>query len=326
MALVLRPPVKIGPQGPTELLKEALKDFENALSLDQKRLYQQACSKPEATSVATFVTQIDGDNRGRARRCFAPRLFTFLNATRQFSDAVDTFVSSNPHIAGLVWGGVKTAILTASNVASYFEKVTDLLMRIGRFCPVYDDFGSLYPGAIGLQAALCKFYVTVIRLCTKIILGSQRSVWLQIVSPIANPFEVEFKSFAGQLEQDGHEVELQLVLASRQADFDTAKTSGIGSPTECFELEISFAISEGWENVSEVKQRIWREQQKSARRRQDKRTSIRENLSPVDYEKPWKQILRQRVSNTAEWFAADPQFQKWKEGAKDRSLCGAPGI
>ncbi|KIW32264.1 uncharacterized protein PV07_03824 [Cladophialophora immunda] len=311
MALTLR---QRAASDPTESLKQALKTFETVLSDDRRQLYQQACAKPDVTSVVAFVTRLDEDNSGRARRCFAPRLLTFLNATRQFSDAVDTFVSSHPQLAALVWGGVKTAILVASNVASYFEKITGLIMHIGRFCPVYDDFGSLYPGAAGLQAALCGFYATIIELCTKIILGSQKTLWQQFLSPIANPFESEFRPFLDRLEQDRREVELQIQLASQQADRETARLLELDRRRSSLNWKSAFKYhKEGREERDRAA--LWRERQK-AREEVKTRSSIRSNLSPIDHDKAWKQALRQRVSSTAEWFATEPDFVRWKRAQR----------
>jgi hypothetical protein len=318
MALTLRSPAKSSPPDPTESLKQALKSFENTLTDARRQLYHQACAIPDATSVVKFVTQLDQDNDGRARRCFAPRLLTFLNAVRQFSDVVDSFVSSNPHIAGLVWGGVKTAILAASNVASYFEKITDLIMRIGRFCPVYDDFGALYPGAGGLQVALCKFYATIIGLCTKIILGSQRPGWRQVLLPIANPFETEFRPSIDQLEHDQHEVELQILLASQQAERVTARLLELDRQQSTSNWKSAFQYQkEGRKERDQAA--LWRERRR-ARDEVKIRSSIRENLSSTDHDKPWKQALRQRVLNTAEWFAVDPNFLGWKNDPATMTL------
>src|SRR5271168_1823741 len=128
---------------PTATLTDALQSFENVLTEEQRQNYHDNFTKPDAASVLTFITQIDADNRGRASKCVAPRLYTFLEATQQFVGVVDTFVSSNPRIAALVWGGVKTAILAASNIASYFDKVTSMIMNIGKVCPTYQQFGQL---------------------------------------------------------------------------------------------------------------------------------------------------------------------------------------
>src|SRR5215471_2914082 len=113
--LVLHHDVRV--TDPTISLKQALVSFEDVLTDEQKRQYLVNTTKPDVASVIAFVAQIDANNSNIARRCVAPRLCTFLEATQQFSGVVETFVSSNPKVAALVWGGVKTAILTASNVA-----------------------------------------------------------------------------------------------------------------------------------------------------------------------------------------------------------------
>src|SRR5271156_3945081 len=144
MALVV--PTRPQPRAanPTATLEQALMSFENILTKEQKQQYRASSTKPDASSVVAFVSKIDENNKGRAGRCVAPRLCTFLDATQQFAGVVDTFVNSNPTIAALVWGGVKTAVLTASNIASYFDKITSLIMTVGRSCPTYKQFGLLY--------------------------------------------------------------------------------------------------------------------------------------------------------------------------------------
>ncbi|KAJ5519799.1 hypothetical protein N7463_000252 [Penicillium fimorum] len=112
------PSNQIRESDPTISLKQALVQFEGILTDDQKRQYQTSTKSPDAASVISFVAEIDSNKSSTTRRCVAPRLHTFLQATQQFSAIVDTFVSSNPQIAALVCGGIKTAILTASNVAS----------------------------------------------------------------------------------------------------------------------------------------------------------------------------------------------------------------
>jgi hypothetical protein len=158
----------------------------------------------------TFVAQIDANNSSTMRRSVASQLYTFLDATQQFSVIVDTFVSSNPTIAALVWGGVKIAILTANNVASYFVKVTNMIMAIGKSCPTYQQFGQLYPGCVGLQRALCDYYAIIVQLCIKIIEVSRRTAITHTFSSILNPFESEFKGFLDKLDQAVKDIQLQI--------------------------------------------------------------------------------------------------------------------
>lgn len=175
MALQLSQRVKLQGADPANSLNTALENFRNILTDAQKREFQGNTTTPDIGSVIEFVAQIDAQYSSTTRSCVAPRLCTFLEATQQFVGIVDTFVSSNPAIAALVWGGVKTAILTVSNVASYFDKVTSMIMGIGKSSPTYQLFGLLYPGCISLQRALCDYYAVIIDLCVKTIQVSRRT-------------------------------------------------------------------------------------------------------------------------------------------------------
>jgi hypothetical protein len=66
---------------------------------------------PDATAVIILTAEIDNQNAKRRSRGVATRLFGFLESVQQFSSVVDTFVSSNPSIAALVWGSVRFALL-----------------------------------------------------------------------------------------------------------------------------------------------------------------------------------------------------------------------
>lgn len=206
MALQLSQRVKLQGADPANSLNTALENFQNILTDEQKREFQGNSTTPDIGSVIEFVAQIDAKNSSMTRRCVAPRLCTFLEATQQFVGVVDSFVSCNPAIAALVWGGVKTAILTASNVASYFDKVTSMIMGIGKTCPAYQLFGLLYPGCISLQRALCDYYAVIIDLCVKIIEVSRRTTLKQTLSSILLPFDSEFKPLLDRLEEAKNEI------------------------------------------------------------------------------------------------------------------------
>ncbi|MCJ1347158.1 hypothetical protein MMC31_005379 [Peltigera leucophlebia] len=109
-------------------LKTALGNFEAVLTHEQKTRLQSIAAVPDATAVIVFTTKLDNENAKRGSRCVATRLLTFLQSIQQFTTVVDTFGSSNPAIPALVWGSVKLAVLLTSNNASYFDKLSALLM------------------------------------------------------------------------------------------------------------------------------------------------------------------------------------------------------
>ncbi|CRL24736.1 Ankyrin repeat-containing domain [Penicillium camemberti] len=320
MALQLLPRAQAQAQGvdPAQSLNAALKNFENILTEDQKREFQKSTTTPDIASVIEFVAEIDARNSSATRRCVAPRLCTFLEATQQFTGVVDTFVSSNPIIAALVWGGVKTAILTASNVASYFDKVTSMVMRIGKFSPTYQKFGPLYPDCIGLQRALCDYYAIIINLCVKIIEVSRRTALKQTLSSILNPFESEFKPFLDLLNEATHKINLEVSLASKQADMQAKKL-----------LEYENQQNSTFRPLARNFFQTSLKQQAEANDRRMKlkkgemaklKTIIRNNISPIDHDRPLRQIMKQRVPTTAEWFQKELVFDKWKKDPQSAML------
>jgi len=94
-------------------LNDALDQFQSTLSQDQKTHLQNISSIPDANAVITFTMRLDSDNAKRKSRCVASRLHTLLESVQQFSVIVDTFVSSDPRVAALVWGSIKLALLVS---------------------------------------------------------------------------------------------------------------------------------------------------------------------------------------------------------------------
>ena len=107
MALVL---ADAAPLKPEIKLAHALHDYETILS-DEERKQLQSQGLSDATAAIKFTTLIDRKCSSRRSQCMGPRLITFLESIQEFSQVVDTFASSHPEFAALVWGGVKLALL-----------------------------------------------------------------------------------------------------------------------------------------------------------------------------------------------------------------------
>lgn len=294
---------------PTATLAQDLHIFENTLNDCQKREYQKQASKPDASAVVAFVSQLDRQSSGRVGRCVASRICTFLDAIQQFANVVDTFVSSNPTLAALIWGGVKFAILAASNVASYFEKVSHFIMTIGRTCPTYQQFGTLYPSEVGLQSALCDYYAVVVRICTKIVEVSQRSGLKQLFLPIISPFETEFNPYRDDLDQSVELVRMQISLASKKLAHEAARLATIEREANSSHRR-QMSLFQKRTKQKQDDDRDWR-LQAEWREKIRMRDDVRANLAPIDHTKAWKQSLQQRVCGTGTWFEHDPHFHKW---------------
>lgn len=94
----------------TDALSDAIKSFQDCLDSDQKARLEAIKAVPDAHAVAQFTHQLDQENAKRKSRCVAARISPLLESVQQFAGIVETFVSSNPHIAALVWGSVKLVL------------------------------------------------------------------------------------------------------------------------------------------------------------------------------------------------------------------------
>lgn len=94
-----------------EPLHLALRDFQDILNPDQKRDLLAQATVPDAAAVIILIAEIDDQNAKRRSRRIATQLNTFLESVQQFSSIADTFISTSPNMAALLWGSVKLAIL-----------------------------------------------------------------------------------------------------------------------------------------------------------------------------------------------------------------------
>lgn len=61
-----------------------------------------------------------------------------------------------------------------ANFTSYFEAFTSILLGIEKTRPRFEEYRALFPDSTGLQKALCEFYASIIRCCTRLITITRR--------------------------------------------------------------------------------------------------------------------------------------------------------
>lgn len=95
----------------TKSLEVALSDFGSVLTDDERKQLQQIKKVPDASAALIFCAKLDASNMTRRGRSIGARAFSMLQSVQQFSAIVDTFISSHPDVAALVWGSVKLTLL-----------------------------------------------------------------------------------------------------------------------------------------------------------------------------------------------------------------------
>ena len=90
-----------------EILQHAINSFRTGLTPEQLGEFNSIQSLPDTNAVLVFTTELDMRRQSQRGKSIASRLFPVLQAVHSFTGVIETFVSSNPVIAALVWGTVK---------------------------------------------------------------------------------------------------------------------------------------------------------------------------------------------------------------------------
>ncbi|KIV83969.1 hypothetical protein PV11_05949 [Exophiala sideris] len=208
---------RVASSSPMKGLSQALHDFEAHLDksctavLEKERLQSQ----PTLEDVLSFTESLDEENRQRRCKGVGPRLHTILEAVQQFSGVIDTVVGgSQSKLAGYLWGAIKTTLLVTQNSSSYFDKLSDLLMHVGRSCPRFQEYGLLYPISAELQGALCDYFIVVVRLCRETVDFITKSLLAKLSATIFDPFQTRFGHYENELERHGSAIRDEVRLAA----------------------------------------------------------------------------------------------------------------
>ncbi|KAK3898976.1 hypothetical protein C8A05DRAFT_46840 [Staphylotrichum tortipilum] len=318
MALTLVSQSSGVPLSPAKQLNEAVDDFQRILTEDQRAELKNIKSIPDADAVLVFTAQLDSSQRRRGRS-IATRLHSVLQSVREFSTVIDTFVSSNPEIAALVWGSVKLTIQIALNFTSYYEAFSNLFMGLASHCPRFAEYQVLYPSSVRLQAALCNFHASLIRCCKHAVEAAQRPWKTQFLNALWQSFEQEFKSDIGMIQRCGDEVREEISLAKARAEFQDQelqkKEREAASGHRRTLRDMLSRTGNGLETIKEL------QLQQKDKRRSERRRQLLDSLSSYDRLPPFKRACKERHYNTAQWVFDTAEFCRWKDGPSTWIWC-----
>ncbi|KAJ4169252.1 hypothetical protein NW754_001337 [Fusarium falciforme] len=95
---------------------------------------------PDIHDVMRLTAEIDRRVAGKVGggRCFGTRLVSVLEAVQRFAALGDIVVGGSQNmIACGVWSLVRITLLMLVNISSWFDKLSELFMTVGRSAPRY---------------------------------------------------------------------------------------------------------------------------------------------------------------------------------------------
>ncbi|KAH7463982.1 hypothetical protein FOMA001_g17856 [Fusarium oxysporum f. sp. matthiolae] len=274
-------PERIGPLKPEIRLAKAIVQFEMDLSDEQKAAFdsnkRQSChSPPNIHDVMRLTAEIDRHVAGNVGggRCFGTRFVNVLEAVQQFAALGDIVVGGSQNmIACGVWS------LMLVNVSSWFDKLSELFMTVGRSAPRYQAMALLYPRSRKLQSHLSEYFLVVVRICHDLLKLTRKSMFAQLVSFMTesdmSSYQSDFDLWANVIKE-----EVNLLMAQQ-----------LQEQSRRLELLHQYSKSESY------------------RKKLENRVRILDSCSTYDYQTTWKEI--RRCGNTS-WFTLQREYQDWK--------------
>ncbi|KAJ9133275.1 hypothetical protein NKR23_g10866 [Pleurostoma richardsiae] len=125
-------------------------------------------------------------------------------------------------IASGVWAAVRLSSQVATGYLFYSDKVSSLLMRLGKSLEIQRDRVLLFPTNIELKGYMCEYLIVIVNLCRRIVLFEGKSLLSQLASGLT--LEKEFKDFETQLEVWSKLIneKIQYLTNKSQAEASTA--------------------------------------------------------------------------------------------------------
>ncbi|KAK3940766.1 hypothetical protein QBC46DRAFT_341278 [Diplogelasinospora grovesii] len=276
-------------------LAQAVSLFEADLSTEQKTTFRsyrsQSCkSPPDTHDVMRLTAEIDRYASGKlgGGRCFGPRLTNVLQSVQQFAALGDIIIGGSQNIIACgVWSLVRMTLLWIVNFSSCLERISALLMIVGRSAPRYERMALLYPRSKDLQSHLSEYFIVVVRLCHQLLKYTKKPTLGRLVS---FPSDSDMRNYQSELDRWSSSIREEVNLLMGQ------------------NIE---------EQSSRVKTLLRFSESESCRRRVKAHVRVLDSCSIYDYQTTWKEI---RKAGNATLFSQNPKYQDWKARADSCTL------
>jgi hypothetical protein len=181
---------------------------------------------------------------------------------------------------------------------SFFKRISELFLKVGRSSSITKDLVEVYPTSKDLQHLMCEYLITLVSFCQEIVLVLGKSTILQLGSPFIGFFDKEAAKFEAQLKHWASAIDRQAMVLLSKRQLDAADT------------------------VAEISRSLAKWGQSEAKNQRDLvlySIRLQEKLCSTQSERiaAWR---RQRKKGTTQWLFRERAYEDWKESTHSRVL------
>ena len=295
------------------MFEDAQKKFLAALTPAESSRFKTCSSAEDLLNSAQELEVIAKDRiRGRG---FISRIRSFNDSLAPYFGVIEVIISSNPEYAAIAWGSIRLALQLASNYASFFDKLTQSLARLGHHLPQGQIIEQIYRSQHRqefperVKSALCQVYVDIFEFLQSVarVFTTNNGKYKhrpRVAFGLAwKPFSSRFDDILQQLDRNANTlkdvVNLDQIQASVKEREEAAKErkvaekERIAAEKERKAQELANLLSEAERKV--LRQRFEKEEEEEAKREATRQQRAEEMLKE---QKELYAEVRQRLMDT----------------------------
>ncbi|KAI5838978.1 hypothetical protein DFP73DRAFT_519351, partial [Morchella snyderi] len=283
---------------PTDPWVLARDRYLKTLTDEQKQLF--VCASLENVFYTSSVEQRSYQENSKAVAWIA-RLKPFTDAISNYGTALDVFSNTYSLVMCPLWGSIRVLLQIAREFESYFEKVVDMLAKIGDNLPNFRVYERIFAGHHAVFNALSDVYLDVIEFCSKVkdvfLKAKSKRLSSYRIGGLWRTFDKEFGEVVEKFRRHEKKVEAQALVAHM--------------------IEAENARQEM--QLEKARQLVFRKEMK--------RQQLLKKLSNIDHRSRHRKLRKTRHENTGTWILKAKQYLEWT--SKTDSCClwcyGIPG-
>ena len=231
------------------------------------------------------------------------KLQPLIAAIEQYGQALDVFSNAYPLVMSPLWGSIRVLLHLAREFGKYFERIVEMLARIGDVLPRFRVYEDLFPSHERLMQALSVAYVDIITFCTKskaVFRHGQRSS----LTNLSIAFKLSWKPFERQFGEQIDAFRVHLKNVEKEARV-----------SHMIEAADSRAVV------------LANQKQLEKVKRESNHRRIIAAIPSVNNEAKHKKLQGLRYEGTGAWIFRHETFREWEKFAHSSTLCchGIPG-
>ncbi|EWY97489.1 hypothetical protein FOYG_02324 [Fusarium oxysporum NRRL 32931] len=278
------------------------------------------------TSADTFihhVKELDAVQNAQSgvKKSIFNSISTFSENVEPYVKVIDTFVSSKPEVAALIWGAARLVLQLASNYLNFFRKLTGMMEKTSSQLANYKQLLELLEEndikpTPGLQCAVVTTYEGILDFFQKLVdvfykkTGKAKSQPIVIGNILLKPLDSTFNTLQEKLsdcdtlvDKELQLYQLRLILQRRQEDVNELEANNDQS---------SDALRQLIAAIDALVKSVKVEKKGEERHIDAVRNDIRQWINPPEFMRRYESIIDEIEETTTEWLFQKDQYKKWE--------------